>query len=164
VPCTLCPTVDSPRGTVPEPPDDLLEQLPDSGLEIRAMKRSNGRLPAKLWYEELTEKEQGKVGACAKTWYTSQTTSRPAGGPKFNVVGGSSHRLYELRPTPHGSRGRPPLRMLVLLEGKVVWVALGLTKTGTKLRPQDIQRADRITSEWKAGRETDQPKKAEPRQ
>jgi hypothetical protein len=161
VPCTLIRTVDSPRGTVPESPDDLLERLPDSGVEIRAMKRSNGRLPAKLWYDKLSEGEQGKVGACARTWYTSQTTSRPAGGKKFTVVRGSKHRLYELRPTPRGSRGRlPPLRMLVLLEGKVVWVALGLTKTDRKLSPQDIQLADRITFEWRAGRAPKQQPKS----
>jgi len=117
------------------------------------MKRSNGRLPARRWYDELSEWEQGKVCACVETWYTSQITSRPAGGPKFNVVKGSKHRLYELRPTPRGSRGRPPLRMLVLLEGKDVWVALGMPKKGTKLRPQDVRLADTITAEWKEGRQ-----------
>jgi hypothetical protein len=113
------------------------------------MRRTNGSLPAKRWYDGLEEKGQAGLLSAAATWHISRTTSRPGSGYRYSPVRGSKHRLQELRATRIGTVGGHPARAFALCRGNVVWIASGISKQDTRLKRPAVEYADLVTGEWK---------------
>ena len=121
-------------------------------LTIRAMRTSNGRLPAKEWLDGLQKTDYGKFLAAAKVMETTLRVNRPPAG-RAETIQGSSQGLWELRITPKGKKGGPHLRMAYRREARTLWVAHGFTKQSNKLDTRDIRTADSVAEQWKEGKQ-----------
>ncbi len=121
-------------------------------LEIRAIRRRNGRMPAVDWYEGLDARGKGRFQAAAKNVEVSLSSGRPP-ADRLEKVKGSKVGLLELRVTPKG--GSPPhLRLLVVRREKTLWAANGFTKQKNRLERGDIEEAERIVREFQEGEGT----------
>lgn len=117
-----------------------------SVFELRAMRRLNGELPARQWFDGLTKKGQGQVMAAVQVVETTLLAGRPPGGRAQKVVI-STTGLWELKPTKPG--GSPPhLRLLYLRRENVLWAAGGFSKQKNKLSSADVRACDEVTKEW----------------
>ncbi len=124
--------------------DDLLYD--GDWLEIRAMRRRNGELPAKTWADGLDKKGKGQLMAAATIIETSLRSGRPPAG-RAEKVAGSACGLWEFKVTKPG--GTPPhLRLLYLRRGRTLWAAVGFTKQKNKLEARDIDAGDAVAREW----------------
>ena len=132
-----------------QPPDEIL-YLGD-WLLIRAMRRANGDLPAREWFEGMDERMRGRFRAAAEIVERSLQIGRPTAG-RTSVVRESSQRLQELRITPKGSTP-PHLRLFFLRRDRVLWVTHGFTKQSNSLPRHEIGLGDRIAAEWLKSRE-----------
>jgi hypothetical protein len=123
--------------------DDLL--FKGDGLEIRAMKRTNGRLPAKEWVQRLDGKGTALFHAAATVLATNLRSGRDGG--RAERIKNARHKLWELKVTKPGS-SPPHHRLIFLREGTILWATHGFTKQKNKLPPPEIEQADRIADEW----------------
>ncbi len=129
-----------------EPDDDVL--FDGDWLTVRAMRLPNGSMPAKDWHDtELGEKGTGQFLAACKVLETSFRSARPPAG-RWETIPTSKHRLHELKVTKPGSTP-PHLRALGFRDHQTVWLACGFTKTKNKLKKQEIEQGDSITSAWR---------------
>lgn len=120
--------------------DDVLYR--GSWLTIRAVRKRNGRMPAKEWYEnDLEVRDQTRFQAAARMFQEDLLSGRRSG--RMTTVTDSRHRLTEFRITPGGGRG-PHLRMLGIIDGQTVWVAHGFKKQTNRMNRQDIDKADGV--------------------
>jgi phage-related protein len=133
---------------VPDESDDLLWQ--GDRFEIRAMKRQNGRYPARDWVDGLDKKGVALFYVAAKITETNFESGRP--GDRAEKVKTSSAGLWELKVTKPGS-SPPHHRMLFVREGDTLWATRGFTKTTNKLPQAEIDTGERIAAEWKEGGE-----------
>src|SRR4051812_48765767 len=99
-------------------------------FEIRAMRRRNGKYPAKEWLDGLDKPGKGRFVAAAAITETNLRTGRP--GVRAEKIKTSSEGLWELKVTQPGSTP-PHHRMLFLRVGDVLWATHGFTKTSNKL-------------------------------
>jgi phage-related protein len=118
-----------------QPPDEIL-YLGD-WLLIRAMRRANGDLPAREWFEGMDERMRGRFRAAAEIVERSLQIGRPTAG-RTSVVRESSQRLQELRITPKGSTP-PHLRLFFLRRDRVLWATHGFTKQSNSLPRHEIE-------------------------
>lgn len=119
-------------------------------LAVCAIRRPNGRSPAWEWYEDLDKRSKAKVISACKTMETTLRSGRPPAG-RANKVENSTQGVWELRITRKGSTP-PHLRALYVREGRVLWVAHGLTKQQNELKQRDIDFADSVVAEWREAR------------
>lgn len=124
--------------------DDILFQ--GDWLTIRAMRRLNGSLPAREWFDGLDEQGQAKVLAAGKVLETTLRSGRPPAG-RAGKVTNSKTGVWELKVTKPGSTP-PHLRLFYLRKGRTLWAACGFTKQQNKLTAQEISTGDRIAEEW----------------
>jgi hypothetical protein len=115
-------------------------------LEIRAMSRRNGDLPAKTWADGLDKKGKAQLMAAATVIETTLRSGRPPAGRAEKVVG-SACGLWELKVTKPGSTP-PHLRLLYLRDGQTLWAAVGFTKQKNKLAQSDIDAGGAVAREW----------------
>lgn len=131
------------------PTDDLIVAV--GSLQLRAMKRANGSLPAKDWYDGLDNKGKGQVAAAVGVLESTILRGRPPAG-RAEKLDASACGLWELKPTKQG--GRPPhLRVLYLREGNTLWAAIGFTKQKNRLTAGEINAGDATAREWLDERE-----------
>jgi Phage derived protein Gp49-like (DUF891) len=115
-------------------------------LAVRAMRRTNGRMPAREWADGLDKRGQGQLLAAAAILETTLRSGRPPGG-RAESVKASRMGLWELKVTKPG--GTPPhLRVLYVRRDRTLWAANGFTKQTNELSIQDIRGAERILKEW----------------
>jgi hypothetical protein len=124
--------------------DDVLYR--GSWLTVRAMRRRNGELPAKGWFDGLDKVGMGRFLARVGNVEVSWASGRPP-GDAVGKVEASKCGLWELRVTPKGSTP-PHHRALYLRRDNTMWIASGFTKTSNKLKTSDIDRGDAIAAEW----------------
>lgn len=118
-------------------------------LHIRAMRRRNGRCPAKEWVDGLGKKGTALFHVAATITETNIRSGRP--GDRAEKIKTSTEQLWELKVTKPGS-SPPHLRILFVREGDTFWATHGFTKTKNRLPQSEIEEAERITAEWRAGR------------
>jgi len=115
-------------------------------LIFRAMRRRNGKLPAKEWFDGLDKRGMGRFLARVANVESSWRSGRPP-GDAIGKIEISSCGLWELRVTPKG--GTPPhLRALYLRRERTMWLADGFTKRSNDLKERDVARGDTIAAEW----------------
>lgn len=134
---------------MPDNDDDVLFR--GEHFIIRAMTKSNGRQPAKEWFDGLDEPGKGRFLAAAKILENTLMAGRPPAG-RAGAINTSREDLWELRVTPKG--GTPPhLRVAYLRERKTLWAATGFKKETNELDRQDIRNADSVAADWRRARE-----------
>lgn len=126
--------------------DDILFQ--GDWLTIRAMRRPNGALLAKEWFDGLDEQGQAKVLAAGKILETTLRSGRPPAG-RAEKVTTSRTGIWELKVTKPGSTP-PHLRLFYLRKGRTLWAACGFTKQKNRLTAREVEAGDRIAEEWLA--------------
>ena len=132
-------------------PDDADLVVRVGSLELRAMRRNNGSLPAKDWYDALDNKGKGQVAAAVAVLESTILRGRPPAG-RAEKLDGSACGLWELKPTKPG--GKPPhLRVLFIREGTTLWAAIGFTKQKNRLTAGEINAGDTTAREWLERRE-----------
>lgn len=114
-------------------------------LQIRAMRRRNGTLPAKAWFDDLDPKDVVKLEVAAKMVETNLQLKRTVPG-RLDMLD-TDPRLLEIKVTRPGA-GPPHLRMLGVRRENTLWIANGFSKQTNKLDARDIAEAVRITREW----------------
>lgn len=124
--------------------DDVLYE--GEWLLVRAMRRRNGSLPAKEWFDGLDKRGTARLLARSANVENSLRAGRPP-GDAIGKIDGSATGLWELRVTPKGSTP-PHLRALFLRRDRTLWVATGLTKKSNDLKAKDIAQGDTIAAEW----------------
>jgi hypothetical protein len=125
---------------------DLIARGEQGLLEIRAMRLPGGSIPARDWYRSLNKKGIGQVKAVASIIETNYLSHRPAAG-RASAVPRSRNNLIEIRVTPAGATA-PHLRLFAVRRRMRLFAACGITKKSNKLRPQDIEAAERIADQW----------------
>jgi hypothetical protein len=68
---------------------------------------------------------------------------------RIEKVRGTSNKLYELKIAPPGSKGPQP-RVICLVDGRKIICLRGIDKRQPRLRPRDVQLADKIASSYLA--------------
>lgn len=130
--------------------DDVLD-AGTAWLTVRFVRRRDGSMPAKEWFENLTEKGQGQVLAALAVLDVGLSSGRSPAG-RATKLQGSREGLYELRPTKKG--GKPPhLRVLFVREGRTIWLAYGFTKQSNDLKAHDVAAGEAVAREWREIRE-----------
>ncbi|MGH8910656.1 MAG: type II toxin-antitoxin system RelE/ParE family toxin [Egibacteraceae bacterium] len=133
--------------------DDVLD-AGTSWLIVRFMRRCDGSMPAKEWFDGLTGKGRGQVLAALAVLDVGLSSGRSPAG-RATKLQGSREKLHELRPTKKG--GKPPhLRVLFVREGRAIWLAHGFTKRSNDLKARDLAAAETVAREWRAMREGEQ--------
>lgn len=127
--------------------DDVLYE--GEWLTVRAMRRRNGDLPAKDWYDALDARGRGQVRAAAAVLENTLQSGRPPAG-RAEKIPQSEHGLSELRVTKAGSTP-PHLRVLFLRQDRTLWAAVGFTKTQNRLTKAEISAGDSVAGEWLTG-------------
>lgn len=115
-------------------------------LRVRAMRRRNGSLPAKEWFDGLDKRGTARFLARCANVENSLRAGRPP-GEAIGKIEGSATGLWELRVTPKGSTP-PHLRALYLRRERTLWLATGLIKTSNELKKRDIAQGDSVAAEW----------------
>lgn len=115
-------------------------------LTVRAMKRKNGKRPAREWFDNLDKQGKAKVLAAAQNVENSMRSGRPLGWRAAKVKI-SDEGLWELRVTPPGA-SPPHLRLLFKRVVQTLWVTSGFTKQKNVLEKNDVQLGDNIAREW----------------
>lgn len=129
---------------VPTEDDDAICE--GDSFVMRAMRRANGSLPAREWFDNLDKSGKAKLLARFKILENSLEAKRPR-GDLAEKVATSVQGLWELRVTPKGGTA-PHLRLLYVRVARTLWAASGFTKQKNKLEAKDVQLGDRITMEW----------------
>jgi hypothetical protein len=124
--------------------DDLLYD--GDWLEIRAMRRRNGDLPAKDWANGLDKRGKGQLMAAAEIIENTLRSGRPPAGRAVKVAS-SACGLWELKVTKPGGTA-PHLRLLYLRHGRTLWAAVGFTKQKNRLEQRDVDAGDAVATEW----------------
>lgn len=124
--------------------DDLLFE--GERFRLRAIRRPNGRMPAKEWVDELDDKGAGQLLAALQILDTTLSSGRPPAG-RAEKVKDAKYDLWELKITKPGS-SPPHLRLLYVREGRTLWAAHGFTKQKSKLESKDIRRAESVVAQW----------------
>ena len=124
--------------------DDVLYD--SEWLTVRAIRRANGQLPAKDWFDGLDDRGKARFLARVANVENSWRSGRPPGDAIAKVLN-STADLWELRVTPKGGTA-PHLRVLYIREGQTMWAAYGFTKQSNDLKKQDIARGDHVAAEW----------------
>jgi hypothetical protein len=62
-------------------------------------------------------------------------------------ISGATHKLYELKVTPPGSKG-PQLRVLALVDGRKIILLRGIDKREPRIRSREIRTADKAAGEY----------------
>ncbi len=123
--------------------DDTILKL--ERLTIRAIRRDNGTLPAKEWFDALDLKIQAKILSAAKTLENSWTTNRPAGERWMKVKGYDN--LWEFAATAR--KANPSLRIYGTREQMTLWAAHGVAKKSQPGDRQDYKRAQEVLEEFR---------------
>lgn len=119
-------------------------------LTVRAMRRSNGRLPAKEWARGLDKRGRAKLAAAVANLENSLRYGRPTTGRTVKVRGARID-LWEPRITPRGA-SPPHLRLIYRPERRTLWAAHGFKKQTNELTTRDIEAAEAVAREWLARR------------
>lgn len=126
-------------------PDDVLYS--GDWLTARAMRRSNGTLPAADWADALDSRGQGQVKAAFAVLENTLRSNRPPAGRAVEVY----KPVWELRVTKAG--GTPPHHRLFYVRARrTVWVTHGFTKQSNKTPQREISKAVQIYEEWLEGK------------
>jgi hypothetical protein len=135
-----------PRDTGTEA-DDLIARGEQGVLVLRAMRLSSGEMPAMDWYNSLEKKGIGQVQAVVSILETSFLSGRPPAG-RSCMLPRSRNQLMEVRVTASGAGRGPHLRLFAVRRRMRLYAAFGITKTSNKLKPADIEAAERNADNW----------------
>lgn len=127
--------------------DDLLWSK--DGFEFRAMRRGNGSLPAREWFDGLDQTGKARFFAAAQNVVNNFRSGRPGG--RAEKVKFSDRGLWEFKVTAPGA-DPPHLRALFVRERNVLWLTHGFTKTTNRLGSSDVRTGERIADEWRERR------------
>jgi hypothetical protein len=116
-------------------------------LTIRAVPDGAGRLPAKEWFDQLSQRDRARARAGMENYSRSLEAGLRCTG-RTEVIRTKGTTFLELRLTRGGSRG-PQLRLLGVLKGRTFWAAHGFTKKSRKINPKDITAAVIALESWR---------------